>query len=69
MTVVIDLFNTLRLALLIAPDVFGDIERFGGVNREVGPVDKLFGRLGIVGSFPCRRTPVDGGAAGGGVLG
>ena len=65
----IDLFNSLRLTLLIAPDVFADIEWFGGVDQQVGPVDKLFGRLGIVGSFPCRRTPVDGGAAGGGVLG
>jgi len=44
MTVVIDLFNTLRLALLIAPDVFGDIEGLGGVDQQVGPVDKLFGR-------------------------
>ena len=40
----IDLFNTLRLALLIAPDIFADIKRFGGVDQQVKPVDKLFGR-------------------------
>ena len=30
--------------LLIPPNIFADIERFGGVDQQVKPVDKLFGR-------------------------
>ena len=48
MTVVIDLFNTLRLALLVAPDIFADIKRFRGIDQQIRPVGEVLRRLRVV---------------------
>ena len=33
---------------MIPPDILGDIERFGGIDKEVGPVGEVFRWLGVV---------------------